>query len=145
MKLRKVRKRVGSEAASRGEARRPAASAASHALSRPEPEVENALDALAQAGELIRRDDGIPRYAVSEARKAQLEHMFTEAAHELGETQALVTSTLGTASDAQRLDYIEGESEKKFMLHYNFPPFSVGEVPLLRGPGRREIGQGALA
>jgi polyribonucleotide nucleotidyltransferase len=62
-----------------------------------------------------------------------------------GETQALVTSTLGTSADAQRLDWIEGESFKRFMLHYNFPPFSVGEVKFLRGPGRREIGHGALA
>ncbi|MBI1950122.1 MAG: polyribonucleotide nucleotidyltransferase, partial [Acidobacteria bacterium] len=62
-----------------------------------------------------------------------------------GETQALVTSTLGTSEDAQRLDWLEGESEKRFMLHYNFPPFSVGEVKFLRGPGRREIGHGALA
>ncbi len=62
-----------------------------------------------------------------------------------GETQALVTCTLGTSEDAQRLDWLEGESEKRFMLHYNFPPFSVGEVKFLRGPGRREIGHGALA
>jgi polyribonucleotide nucleotidyltransferase len=62
-----------------------------------------------------------------------------------GETQALVTVTLGTSADAQRLDWIEGESFKRFMLHYNFPPFSVGEVKFLRGPGRREIGHGALA
>lgn len=62
-----------------------------------------------------------------------------------GETQALVTVTLGTADDEQRLDTLEGESSKRFMLHYNFPPFSVGEVKALRGPGRREIGHGALA
>ncbi len=62
-----------------------------------------------------------------------------------GETQALVTATLGTAEDQQRLDVLEGESFKRFMLHYNFPPFSVGEVGFLRGPGRREIGHGALA
>jgi polyribonucleotide nucleotidyltransferase len=62
-----------------------------------------------------------------------------------GETQALVTVTLGTSADAQRLDWLEGESFKRFMLHYNFPPFSVGEVKFLRGPGRREIGHGALA
>jgi polyribonucleotide nucleotidyltransferase len=62
-----------------------------------------------------------------------------------GETQALVTVTLGTSSDAQKLDWIEGESLRRFMLHYNFPPFSVGEVKFLRGPGRREIGHGALA
>jgi polyribonucleotide nucleotidyltransferase len=62
-----------------------------------------------------------------------------------GETQALVTATLGTAEDQQRLDVLEGESFKSFMLHYNFPPFSVGETGFLRGPGRREIGHGALA
>ncbi len=63
-----------------------------------------------------------------------------------GETQALVTVTLGTADDEQRLDSVEGgETSKRFMLHYNFPPFSVGEVSPLRGPGRREVGHGALA
>jgi len=62
-----------------------------------------------------------------------------------GETQALVTVTLGTSADAQRLDFVEGESKRRFMLHYNFPPFSVGEARFLRGPGRREIGHGALA
>ena len=62
-----------------------------------------------------------------------------------GETQALVTATLGTADDVQRMDRLEGESYKRFMMHYNFPPFSVGEVSPLRGPGRREIGHGALA
>src|SRR3984957_3425804 len=63
-----------------------------------------------------------------------------------GETQALVTTTLGTKEDMQRLDLLfEEESFKRFMLHYNFPPFSVGEVKFLRGPGRREIGHGALA
>ncbi len=62
-----------------------------------------------------------------------------------GETQALVTTTLGTAADAQRLDWLEGASQKRFMLHYNFPPFCVGEAKFLRGPGRREIGHGALA
>ena len=62
-----------------------------------------------------------------------------------GETQALVTATLGTSDDVQRLDSLQGEGNKRFMLHYNFPPFSVGEVGFLRGPGRREIGHGALA
>ncbi|MDO8794006.1 MAG: polyribonucleotide nucleotidyltransferase, partial [Vicinamibacterales bacterium] len=62
-----------------------------------------------------------------------------------GETQALVTCTLGTADDAQKVESFEGETWKMFMLHYNFPPFSVGEVAFLRGPGRREIGHGALA
>jgi polyribonucleotide nucleotidyltransferase len=62
-----------------------------------------------------------------------------------GETQALVTATLGTADDVQRMDWLEGEAKKRFMMHYNFPPFSVGEVSPLRGPGRREVGHGALA
>ena len=62
-----------------------------------------------------------------------------------GETQALVASTLGTADDEQKIDSLEGEMYKTFMLHYNFPPFSVGEVKPLRSPGRREIGHGALA
>jgi len=62
-----------------------------------------------------------------------------------GETQCLATVTLGTPEDVQRLDSLGEETEKRFMLHYNFPPFSVGEVGFLRGPGRREIGHGALA
>jgi polyribonucleotide nucleotidyltransferase len=62
-----------------------------------------------------------------------------------GETQALVTVTLGTSSDEQKIDALLGERYKKFMLHYNFPPFSTGEVKFLRGPSRREIGHGALA
>ena len=62
-----------------------------------------------------------------------------------GETQALVTATLGTADDVQRMDWLEGEGKKRFLMHYNFPPFSVGEVSPLRGPGRREVGHGALA
>jgi polyribonucleotide nucleotidyltransferase len=62
-----------------------------------------------------------------------------------GETQALATVTLGTFEDAQRLDTLGEEAKKRFMLHYNFPSFSVGEVGFLRAPGRREIGHGALA
>ncbi len=62
-----------------------------------------------------------------------------------GETQALAVVTLGTASDEQRIDSLEGETKKAFMLHYNFPPFSVGEVKFLRSAGRREIGHGNLA
>src|ERR1041385_2656074 len=62
-----------------------------------------------------------------------------------GETQALVPTTLGPSDDMQRLEVFEGEAKKRFMLHYNFPPFSVGEVAFLRGAGRREIGHGALA
>lgn len=62
-----------------------------------------------------------------------------------GETQCLATVTLGTFEDVQRLDGLGEEDEKRFMLHYNFPPFSVGEVSFMRAPGRREIGHGALA
>ncbi|MBU2550215.1 MAG: polyribonucleotide nucleotidyltransferase, partial [Proteobacteria bacterium] len=62
-----------------------------------------------------------------------------------GETQALGISTLGTAYDDQRLDAVIGDSTKRFMLHYNFPPFCVGEAKMLRAPNRREIGHGALA
>ncbi|MCU1321562.1 MAG: polyribonucleotide nucleotidyltransferase [Acidobacteriaceae bacterium] len=62
-----------------------------------------------------------------------------------GETQALVSATLGTTDDAQRMESYEGEQKRRFMLHYNFPPFSVGEVGRMSGVGRREIGHGALA
>jgi polyribonucleotide nucleotidyltransferase len=63
-----------------------------------------------------------------------------------GETQALVTTTLGTKDDEQRIELFDpSETSKRFMLHYNFPPFSVGEVGFMRGPGRREVGHGALA
>ena len=62
-----------------------------------------------------------------------------------GETQSLVTTTLGTSSDEQRIDSLYGESRKRFLLHYNFPPFSVGETSFRLAPGRREIGHGMLA
>src|SRR5579859_5339358 len=62
-----------------------------------------------------------------------------------GQTQALVTTTLGTKDDQQILEELEGEQKKRFMLHYNFPPYSVGEIRRLMGPGRREIGHGNLA
>ena len=62
-----------------------------------------------------------------------------------GETQSLGVVTLGTADDEQRIDALEGEYSRSFMLHYNFPPFSVGEARMLRGPGRREVGHGKLA
>ncbi len=62
-----------------------------------------------------------------------------------GQTQALVNATLGTVSDEQKIDGLTEEFYKKFMLHYNFPPYCVGETRMIRGPGRREIGHGALA
>jgi polyribonucleotide nucleotidyltransferase len=94
-----------------------------------------------------RRPDG---RAFDEIREIWIEAGVLPRAHgsaifTRGETQALVTTTLGTSDDMQRLEGFEGESKKRFMLHYNFPPFSVGEVAFLRGAGRREIGHGALA
>jgi polyribonucleotide nucleotidyltransferase len=62
-----------------------------------------------------------------------------------GQTQSLAVATLGTSEDEQMIDALQGETFKSFMLHYSFPPFSVGEVKPVRGPGRREIGHGALA
>lgn len=62
-----------------------------------------------------------------------------------GQTQSLAVTTLGTRADEQMIEALEGKSYKKFILHYSFPPFSVGEVKPMRGPGRREIGHGALA
>src|SRR5206468_2020892 len=60
-----------------------------------------------------------------------------------GETQAIVTTTLGTSTDEQKIDGLNGERWKRFLLHYNFPPFSTGETKPMRGPGRREVGHGA--
>ncbi len=94
-----------------------------------------------------RRTDG---RATDEIRAISSEVSFLPRTHgsalfTRGETQALATVTLGTDDDAQRMDGLAGETSKRFMIHYNFPPFSVGEVRFLRGPGRREIGHGALA
>jgi polyribonucleotide nucleotidyltransferase len=116
-------------------------------------EVKHCLDALE---ERIFRDDILlkrqrpDRRAFDQVRNITCEVGMLPRTHgsalfTRGETQALVTATLGTAEDMQRLDVLEGESFKRFMLHYNFPPFSVGEVGFLRGPGRREIGHGNLA
>src|SRR5579863_5901416 len=62
-----------------------------------------------------------------------------------GETQAIVVATLGTERDAQTIDALEGERKDAFMLHYNFPPYSVGEIGMVGSPKRREIGHGRLA
>jgi len=85
-----------------------------------------------------------------EIRKITCEVGFIPRAHgsavfTRGQTQSLVSVTLGTKLDAQRLDELEGDSTKSFMLHYNFPPFSTGETKPMRGTNRREIGHGALA
>ncbi len=83
------------------------------------------------------------RPIVAEVGKLPLTHgsaLFTR-----GETQALVTTTLGTGQDEQIVDQLDGSYREHFLLHYNFPPYSVGEAGFLRGPGRREIGHGKLA
>lgn len=74
-----------------------------------------------------------------------LERTHGSALFTRGETQAIVVATLGTSHDEQRIDALEGDEKRSFMLHYNFPPYSVGETSYRLGPGRREIGHGALA
>ena len=125
----------------------------------PEGEVERRLEAkqiFKELKEKVLRDEVIERSkrldgrAFDEVRGISSEVGVLPRTHgsaifTRGETQALVTCTLGTAEDAQKIESFEGEAWKSFMLHYNFPPFSVGEVAFLRGPGRREVGHGALA
>jgi polyribonucleotide nucleotidyltransferase len=94
-----------------------------------------------------RRIDG---RALNEVRPIQIEIGWLPRTHgsarfTRGETQVSAVVTLGSADDEQRIDALTGETFKSFMLHYNFPPFSVGEVRMLRGPSRRDIGHGALA
>ena len=109
-----------------------------------EAEKENARKCIL---ERKKRTDG---RAFDELRQITCETGFLPRTHgsglfTRGQTQALCVTTLGTSSDEQRIDALEGESYKAFMLHYNFPSFSVGETKPFRGPGRREIGHGALA
>ena len=88
----------------------------------------------------VRRDSRRSRIETGVLPRTHGSALFTR-----GETQALVTATLGTTDDGQRLESYEGEQRKNFMLHYNFPPFSVGETGRMTGVGRREVGHGALA
>jgi polyribonucleotide nucleotidyltransferase len=125
----------------------------------PDAEVERRSDAKAIFKELkekVMRDEALERgkrldgRSFDEIRPISVEVGVLPRTHgssvfTRGETQALVTCTLGTADDQQKIETMDGETWKRFMLHYNFPPFSVGEVQFLRGPGRREIGHGALA
>src|SRR5437899_10289003 len=125
----------------------------------PEGEVERKVEAkqiFKDLKEKVLRDEVLERGLRLDGRKFdEIRSIWTEtsvlprthgsAVFTRGETQALVTCTLGTAEDAQKIESFEGEQWKSFMLHYNFPPFSVGEVAFLRGPGRREVGHGALA
>jgi polyribonucleotide nucleotidyltransferase len=125
----------------------------------PDGEVERRSDAktiFKELKEKVMRDEALQRgkrldgRAFDEIRPINIEVGVLPRTHgssvfQRGETQALVTATLGTAEDQQKVETVDGETWKRFMLHYNFPPFSVGEVQFLRGPGRREIGHGALA
>jgi polyribonucleotide nucleotidyltransferase len=125
----------------------------------PEGEVERKTEAkkvFSELKEKVLRDEVLDRQVRLDGRKFdEIRPIWTEATvlprthgsvvFTRGETQALVTCTLGTADDEQKIEHVAGEFYKRFMLHYNFPPFSVGEVKFLRGPGRREVGHGALA
>jgi polyribonucleotide nucleotidyltransferase len=125
----------------------------------PEGEVQRKSEAKAIFHELkekVLRDEVLQRSVRLDGRKFdEIRPIWCEAGvlprthgsvvFTRGETQALVTCTLGTADDEQKVEHVSGEFYKRFMLHYNFPPFSVGEVAFLRGPGRREVGHGALA
>jgi len=125
----------------------------------PETEAERRADAKAIFKELkekVLREEVLTRGVRLDGRKFDeirpiwietgvLPRTHGSAIFTRGETQALVTCTLGTDDDAQKIETFEGETWKSFMLHYNFPPFSVGEVGRMSGPGRREVGHGALA
>ncbi|MSO83575.1 MAG: polyribonucleotide nucleotidyltransferase [Acidobacteria bacterium] len=125
----------------------------------PEGEVQRKVEAkqiFSEIKEKVLRDEVLERGIRLDGRKFdEVRPIWTEAGvlprthgsvvFTRGETQALVTCTLGTADDEQKIEHVGGEFYKRFMLHYNFPPFSVGEVKFMRGPGRREVGHGALA
>ena len=125
----------------------------------PEGEAQRKLEAKAIFKELqekVMRDEALEHGTRLDGRRfdeirsiwietSVLPRVHGSAVFTRGETQALVTATLGTADDQQKIEQVDGETYKRFMLHYNFPPFSVGEVGFLRGPGRREVGHGALA
>ena len=125
----------------------------------PEGEIQRKVEAKSIFKELkekVLRDEVLQRQVRLDGRKFDevrsiwsevgvLPRVHGSAVFTRGETQALVTATLGTAEDQQKIETVDGDGYKRFMLHYNFPPFSVGEVAFLRGPGRREVGHGALA
>jgi polyribonucleotide nucleotidyltransferase len=99
---------------------------------------------------IVERGTRVDGRKVSEIRPISIDMAYLPRAHgscvfTRGETQALVSATLGTKNDEQKIEALEGESWRRFMLHYNFPSFSVGEVRRFGSPGRREIGHGALA
>jgi polyribonucleotide nucleotidyltransferase len=118
-----------------------------------EMDVHNVLDQIKRElmrGAIAKEKRRLDGRSLDEVRPIHCEVGLLPRAHgsalfTRGETQALVSTTLGTSSDEQLVEKLETEYKKHFMLHYNFPPFSTGEVKFLRGPGRREIGHGALA
>lgn len=117
------------------------------------PEIAGYIDAIKRElvrGKIVRERRRVDGRGLADIRPITCEVQVLPRTHgsalfTRGETQALTVATLGTSSDEQKIDALIGESYKKFLLHYNFPPFSVGEARFLRGPGRREIGHGALA
>ena len=98
---------------------------------------------LTQGKRIDGRDTKTIRPIMTEA--GLLPRVHGSALFQRGETQSIVATTLGTSSDEQKIDGLNGETWKRFYLHYNFAPFSTGETKPMRGPGRREIGHGALA
>jgi polyribonucleotide nucleotidyltransferase len=122
-------------------------------LGEREGEVKEALGAVEK--EIVRGDIAVEGKRVDgrglkDVRPISIDTGFLPRTHgsalfTRGETQAIVVATLGTSSDEQRIDSLYGDQFKRFMLHYNFPPYSVGEAKMLRSAGRREIGHGMLA
>ncbi len=116
-------------------------------------DIENGLDALGEEvlrRKILKEDKRPDGRSLKDIRSIEcvakaLPRTHGSATFTRGQTQSLAITTLGTSSDAQFIEALEGESSKHFMLHYSFPPFSVGEVKFMRGPSRRDIGHGALA
>ncbi len=134
-------------------ASRTAAAALAERFPEREGEIKEALSALSKrvmrqriAGESCRPDGRGPKDIRPISGDAGwLPRCHGSAVFTRGETQALVSCTLGTMADEQRVETLEGGTVERFLLHYNFPPYSVGETRPMRGPGRREIGHGNLA
>ena len=108
------------------------------------------LEKSIMRGHVVKTNQRVDGRALNEVRPITIEVGVLPRAHgsclfTRGETQALVTSTLGTSRDEQRIDELSGDIFRRFFLHYNFPPWSVGETRRIMGPGRREIGHGKLA
>ena len=127
----------------------------------PDPDAEGAVDAALLGNAWHDLEQRVVRDSILDGRRsdgrgqkdlrgiecevAVLPRTHGSAVFQRGETQSLISVTLGTSRDEQRVDGLGEEYSKRFMLDYNFPSFSVGECRPIRGPGRREIGHGALA